>query len=156
MNIVVLDKTYMTEFPVANPGGGTSQQVLFPTLQNLDGKITQGLSTYSPSVISKTPGNNTPANDALIRCSYVNLFVGDENQIWNIPMSELMTIQRNNATPVAGGTQNFVPYKIEFNNLKFIWAKSFVFIGDITTIVAGEFFLFNILYADENTVMDKK
>jgi hypothetical protein len=151
MNIIVLDKTYMTQFPVANPGGGTSQQVLFPTLQNLDGKITQGLRTYSPSVIAKTPGNVALANDALIACAFVNLFVGDVNQIWNIPMSDLMVNQKS------GGVANaFVPFHTEFNNLKIIWAKSFVFIADITTIVAGQNFLFNILYADENTVMDKK
>ena len=149
MNIIVLDKTYIAEFPTIS-GGNPQQQVFFPVLNNLDGKITQGIETYSVSVISKTLAGATLANDALLACSYLFLIVGDVNQIWGIPLSNLMTIQKLGATP------NYVPYVVELNNLKVIWAKSYVFVADTTKLVAGENFMFNIKYADEESVMDKK
>jgi hypothetical protein len=154
MNIRVLNKTYMFEFAVANVGGGTAQQVMFPVLQNLDGKITQGLDAYSVSMIPKTVGGNTLANDAMMKVSYVNLYVGEEDNYWNLPCSELMTIQNNSGA--AGNTANFVPFTTEFDNKKIIWAKSYVWIADPTKIVPGEYFQFQIRFADEKEVMDTK
>ena len=154
MNIRVLSKTYTFEFAVVNNAGGTAQQVMFPVLQNLDGKITQGMDAYSVSMIPITVGGNPLANDALMKVCYLNLYVGEENNFWNLPCSELMTIQNN--TGAAGNTANFVPFTTEFDNKKIIWAKSFVWIADPTKKVSGEYFQFQIRYADENEVMDKK
>jgi len=150
MNIIILDKTYLMEFLSVNPAGGNANQVSLPVLNNLDGKLLMGLTTYSPSIVSLTPGKSPLVNDAALKCSYLNLFVGDVNQIWNVPLVDLMNNQN------FGQNNSFVPFSTEFNNLKIIWAKSFVFVADPTLLVPTESFMFNIRYADAATQMDTK
>lgn len=140
MNNIVVDKTYAVELLIKQ--SSTSQQISFPILQVLDEKLTQGLETYHPTIVTKSPGNKATANANLLAVSFLNLIVGDVQQIWNIPLTDLITTN-NGATP-------FNPFAYELNNLPIIWSKSYVFIGDITKIsgVQDEVYLFNIKYTD--------
>jgi hypothetical protein len=142
MNNVVYDKTYIAEITI--PQSSTASQFLFPVLQNLDRKLTTGIQTYSVSLLTKTPAQAIPANNALLAVSYLNLIVGDVNQIWNLPLIDLLT----NVNPTGAVVYN--PFSVEFNNLPIIWAKSFVTVADISKIsgAQAEAFIFNIKYSD--------
>lgn len=144
MNNIVLDKTYTVEIPI--PASSTAQQIFFPIIQVLDGKYTQGISTYSILTLLKTPSGAALANDPLVKSTYLTLVMGDVNQIWNIPLVDLITVNINTVAVPHN------PYAIEMNNLKIIWAKSYVFIADITKIAgSAESFFFNIKYADDTS-----
>lgn len=139
MNNIIIDKTYTVELLIQ--GGQTTQQVYFPILQVLDRKVTQSIGTNLVEILTKSPQNQVLANTPLIQCSYLNLVVGDVQQIWNIPLVSLIT--------VTDGTTIANPFLVELNNLPIIWAKSYVFIADITTIaLTNEVFVFDIHYAD--------
>lgn len=144
MNNVILDKTYYMEIVVA-PVATAVQQIFFPLLQNLDNKVTQGIETYNPVDVTKNVSGAAPANIALLRCSFLTLVMGDVNQIWNIPLVSLINVRNGTAAAVT----SFNGYKNEFNNLKVIWAKSYVFISDLTKVAATtESFQFVISYTD--------
>lgn len=143
MNIQVLDKTYLAEIVV--PASSTAQQYLFPTLNNLDGKFTQGLSAYPVGVMAKAPSGTAVVQQTLLESAFINLFVGDTNQYWNMPVIDFISIR----TALATDTAPFNPFAIEFNNVKIIWAKSYVFVADVATIPASaSAFVFNIKYTD--------
>ena len=146
MNNVILDKTYFVEIPIA--ASSTAQQIYFPILQVLDNKVTQGIETYSPTDLVKSVNNVASANMPLIRVSYLNLAVGDVQQIWNIPLISLINVRNGTAAAVS----SFNGFKNELNNLKIIWAKSYIFIADVTAIAASaQAFCFNIAYTDPTT-----
>ena len=139
MNNIVLDKTYIAELPVQ--ASSTAQQVFFPVLQNLDRKLTTGIQTYNATFFGKSQAGNTLAPQNLIACSYLNLVVGDVNQIWNMPLQDFQ-VQYYNGQPS-------VPFLFEFNNLPIIWAKSYVYISDTSQIPGSScVFMFNIHYTD--------
>lgn len=143
MNIEILDKSYLAEIPV--PASSTAQQYFFPTLNNLDGKYTQGISVYPVELMAKAPSGTAVAARLLMQASFLQLFVGDEIRIYNIPMIDLITVRTSLSTAAFGSN----PFAIEFNNLKIIWAKSFVFVADTATIPASvSSFVFNIKYTD--------
>ena len=145
MNNIILDKSYYVELLVT--GGSAAQQIYFPILQVLDNKVTQGVETYSPTDLVKSVNNIASANMPLLRVSYLNLAVGDINQIWNCPLISLINVRNGTAAAVS----SFNGFKNEFNNLKVIWAKSFVFIADVSAIAAAgtnQAFSFNIAYTD--------
>lgn len=147
MNNTIVDKTYLAEVLVT--GGSTKQQILFPTLQNLDEKLTQAVVSFTIDVVTVSPTGVDVVNNALLQCSYLTLVMGDVNQIWNIPIVSLCTVNT--------GTSIFNPYALEFNNLNIIWAKSYVFIADLATIaVTDETFIFDIHYQDFPTANENK
>lgn len=143
MNNIIIDKSYLVEVPVVK--SSTSQIIYFPILQNLDGKLTQGISTYSITNLLKSPTNIPLANDNLLKSSYLMLIQGDVNQVWNIPLVDLITVHNDS------GTVPHNDFAIELDNLRIIWAKSYVFIADVSTIsgAQNESFVFNIKYIDD-------
>jgi len=143
MNIQLLDKSYLTEITV--PASSTAQQFLFPVLNNLDGKFTQGLSTYPVEHLPKAPSAAAVVQLSLLKSAFAVLFVEDKQEYWNIPLIDLVTVRSNLST----STTPYNQYAIEFNNKQIIWAKSYVFVADVTTIPASaSVFVFNIKYTD--------
>jgi len=144
MNNIIVDKSYNVELLVAQ--SSTSQQIYFPILQVLDNKVTQGIETYNILDVLKSVNNVALANIALLQVSYLNLVVGDIQQIWNFPLVSLINVR----TGSTGAGSVFNGYCNELNNLKIIWAKSYVFISDVTKISAAqnEAFVFNVKYTD--------
>jgi hypothetical protein len=143
MNIVVLNKTYNVEIAVR--AGSTQQQIFFPQINVLDGALTTGIETYIPEIIPTAPSGLATANSALMSVTYLNLIVGDVLQVWNLPLLKLVTLNAPSATGVGSS-----PFSTEFDNLKIIWAKSYIFISDVSKISGSvqESFNFNINYAD--------
>jgi len=144
MNNIIVDKSYNVELLVAQ--SSTSQQIYFPIIQVLDNKVTQGIETYNILDVLKSVNNVALANIALLQVSYLNLVVGDIQQIWNFPLVSLINVR----TGSTGAGSVFNGYCNELNNLKIIWAKSYVFISDVTKISAAqnEAFVFNVKYTD--------
>lgn len=143
MNIEILDKSYFCEVPV--PASSTAQQFFFPTLNNLDGKYTQGISCYPVELMAVAPSKSPVASRLLMQSSFLQLFVGDEIRIYNIPLIDLITVRTSLSTAAFGSN----PFAYEFNNLKIIWAKSFVWVADTATIAdSAASFVFNIKYTD--------
>jgi len=144
MNNIIVDKSYFVELLIKQ--SSTNQQIYFPILQVLDNKVTQGVETYNILDVLVTPSKIALANIALLQSSYLNLAVGDVNQIWNIPLVNLINVRTGSAA--AGSVFNGFCY--ELNNLKIIWAKSFVYIADVAQISGAqdEAFAFNIKYTD--------
>jgi len=144
MNNIIVDKSYNVELLVAQ--SSTSQQIYFPILQVLDNKVTQGIETYNILDVLKSVNNVALANISLLQVSYLNLVVGDIQQIWNFPLVSLINVR----TGSTGAGSVFNGYCNELNNLKIIWAKSYVFISDVTKISAAqnEAFVFNVKYTD--------
>jgi len=142
MNIVIVDKSYLVEI-AASTLALVETVYYFPTLENLDGKLTQGLSFYSPAVLTKTKQNRTVINQNVLACSYLTLVIGSDNQIWNLPLIDLLYHGRDTVATTR------TPFALEFNNLPVIWAKSFITIADPTTLAAtSESFVCNIKYTD--------
>jgi len=144
MNIEILDKTYFAEITI--PQSSTASQFFFPTINNLDGKFTQGLSSYGVVAMPKAVSQIPVINAALFKACFVNLFVGDLNQYANLPLIDLVTIR--NSLSTSGVHYN--PFAMEFNNVQIIWAKSYVLINDISLISAAqnEVIPFTIKYTD--------
>lgn len=145
MNIQLLDKTYLCEIPIPGSNTSTAAQIPFPTLNNLDGKFIQGMSAYGVAAMPKAPSGAAVSNALLFAASFVNLFVGDNNNYWNMPLIDFVTI-RNSAS---ASTVHYNPYAIEFENKQIIWAKSFIFIANTALFTAtAEAFVVNIKYTD--------
>lgn len=143
MNNTIVDKTYTAEIII--PASSTKQQILFPTLQNLDSKLTQAVISFNPQTLTHSPTGVVTANLAVMKSIYVTLVQGDVNQIWNIPILSLCTLQSSlSATETIANK-----YALEFNNLNIIWAKSYIFIANVAAIAAtDESVVFDIHYSD--------
>lgn len=142
MNNIIIEKTYSVEILVK--AASTANQIFFPIIQVLDTKLTQGVETYDVATIPKAPSNTALVNSNLLNSSFLNLVVGDTQQIWNLPLRDLVTVNNALGSIIAN------PFAIEFDNLKIVWAKSYIYIADVTTIsaVANQVYFFNIKYAD--------
>ncbi len=143
MNIVIAEKTFTTQIDIA--AGSTKNKLMFPDIELLNGKWITSLETFVPEIIPVGIDGTSLANSLLMAASYVNLVVGDDIVIWNMPLLKLVTLNNQFMTGVA--SQQF---QVEFNNLKIIWSKSFISIVDISLIdpAIDQQFLFNISYSD--------
>ena len=143
MNIIVADKTYLVEIPIAK--GSTVQKINFPTIDNLNGKFTTSIETFIPEVNPVGLSNTPLANSPLLAVSYLTLVVGDINWVWNVPLLKFVNLNNEFNTGIASSL-----FQVEFNLLQIIWAKSFITIADVTKISAAqdEEFQFNIFYSD--------
>jgi len=142
MNIKIVDQSYFVEIPLSvNPI--LTQIYYFPVLENLNGKLTQGISFYSPTVLARTQQNVPVSNNNVLKSSYLTLVIGAENQIWNIPVIDLITVTDGSANVASN------PFAIEFNNLPVIWAKSYIYVANTALIAATqESYAINIMYTD--------
>ena len=144
MNIEILDKSYMAEIII--PQSSTASQFFFPTLNNLDGKYTQGLSSYGVAAMPKAPSTSPVINAALFAACFLNLFVGDDNYYWNLPLIDIVTTRNNLSTSTVYSN----PFAIEFNNRQIIWAKSFIYVANtaLISVSQNEVVPINIKYTD--------
>ncbi len=145
MNIVVLDKTWLTEFTI--PKGSTVAKINFPIIEDLNGKFTTGIETFIPEVNPVGLSGTPLANSALLSVCYLNLKVNDFIWIWNLPLLKLVTLNNAFSTGVASS-----PFQVEFNALPVIWSQSYITIADITKInpAIDEEFQFSIQYSDSD------
>lgn len=121
---------------IAVPSGSTLTRFYFPDLPNLRNAKITGIQVYTPGTITATPlTGSTPVTTADLKKSFLTLYEGDLQLIYNVPM-----LNFNNM--VTGATPD--PYTFELpaiNGITISWVKSYVVLPTalVTTGVAYSF-----------------
>ena len=121
------------EIPV--PNGSTLTRFYFPDLPQLRNAKIEAVQVYVAGAISATPlTGSTPVTVADAKKSFLTLYQGDLQLIYNIPILGLNNIQEGTTTP-------FVFELPSMNDIDISWTKSFVSLPSAlaTTNVAYSF-----------------
>jgi len=106
------------EIPV--PSGSTLTRFYFPDLPNLRNAKITSIQVYTARTITATPlTGSTPVTTADLKKSYLTLYSGDLQLVYNVPMLTFNNIA-NSATD---------PYVFELpvvNGITISWVKSYV------------------------------
>ena len=105
---------------IAVPNGSTLTRFYFPDLPNLRNAKITGIQVYTAGTITATPlTGSTPVTTADLKKSFLTLYEGDLQLVYNVPMISL-----NNLVNSASD-----PYTFELptvNGLTISWTKSYV------------------------------
>tara|TARA_R110002110_G_scaffold245836_1_gene462273 strand:+ start:109 stop:528 length:420 start_codon:yes stop_codon:yes gene_type:complete len=126
------------------PGGSTISRYYFNNLPNLRCVKTTALTSYDVANIPIAPSQNPLVNAAVSNVAFLTLVTEDNVEIIKeIPYLELTSTSAiSNAVPVN-------QYFHEIEDAVIVWEKSYITLGSIAGIAAGdEVFLFNIYYKD--------
>ena len=103
------------------PSGSTLTRFYFPDLPNLRNAKISAIQVYTAGTITATPlTGSTPVTTADLKKSFLTLYQGDLQLVYNVPMISL-----NNM--VTGATPD--PYTFELpaiNGITVSWVKSYV------------------------------
>lgn len=106
------------EIPV--PSGSTLTRFYFPDLPNLRNSKITSIQVYTAGTITATPlTGSTPVTTADLKKSYLTLYSGDLQLVYNIPMLTFNNIVNSAADP----------YVFELpvvNGITISWVKSYV------------------------------
>jgi hypothetical protein len=117
------------------PNGSTLTRFYFPDLPQLRMAKIEAIQVYVAGAISATPlTGSTPVTVADAKKSFLTLYQGDLQLIYNIPLLGLNNIQEGTTTP-------FVFELPSMNDIDISWTKSFVSLPSAlaTTNVAYSF-----------------
>jgi hypothetical protein len=117
------------------PNGSTLTRFYFPDLPQLRQAKIEAIQVYVAGAISATPlTGSTPVTVADAKKSFLTLYQGDLQLIYNIPILGLNNIQEGTTTP-------FVFELPSMNDIDISWTKSFVSLPSAlaTTNVAYSF-----------------
>ena len=102
------------------PNGSTLTRFFFPDLPQLRMAKIEAIQVYVAGAISATPlTGSTPVTVADAKKSFLTLYQGDLQLIYNIPLLGLNNIQEGTTTP-------FVFELPSMNDIDISWTKSFV------------------------------
>jgi hypothetical protein len=120
---------------IAVPSGSTLTRFYFPDLPNLRNAKITAIQVYTAGTISATPlTGSTPVTTADLKKSFLTLYEGDLQLVYNTPMLGLNNIVNSAADP----------YTFELpavNGITISWVKSYVVLPTAlsTTAVAYSF-----------------
>jgi len=120
---------------IAVPSGSTLTRFYFPDLPNLRNAKITGIQVYTAGTITATPlTGSTPVTTADLKKSFLTLYEGDLQLVYNVPM-----LTMNNMVNSAAD-----PYTFELptiNGITISWVKSYVSLPTAlsTTSVAYSF-----------------
>jgi hypothetical protein len=120
---------------IAVPSGSTLTRFYFPDLSNLRNAKITAIQVYTAGTISATPlTGSTPVTTADLKKSFLTLYEGDLQLVYNTPMLGLNNIVNSAADP----------YTFELpaiNGITISWVKSYVVLPTAlsTTSVAYSF-----------------
>ena len=123
---------------IAVPSGSTLTRFYFPDLPNLRNARITNIAIYTAGTITATPlTGSTPVTTADLKKSFLTLYEGDLQLVYNIPMLSFNSIVNASADP----------YQFELpsvNGLTVSWVKSYVSLPTAlaTTGVAYSFGVF--------------
>jgi len=123
------------------PNGSTLTRFYFPDLPQLRNAKIEAIQVYIAGAISATPlTGSTPVTVADAKKSFLTLYQGDLQLIYNIPILGLNNIQEGTTTP-------FVFELPSMNDIDISWTKSFVSLPTAlaTTNVAYSFGIYYYL-----------
>ena len=124
---------------IAVPNGSTLTRFYFPDLPNLRNAQITAIQVYTAGTISATPlTGSTPVTTADLKKSFLTLYEGDLQLVYNVPMISLNNIVNSAADP----------YTFELpsvNGLTISWVKSYV---NLPTALAttGTAYSFGVYY----------
>jgi len=123
---------------ISVPSGSTLTRFYFPDLPNLRNARITNIAIYTAGTITATPlTGSTPVTTADLKKSFLTLYEGDLQLVYNIPMLSFNSIVNSAADP----------YQFELpsvNGLTVSWVKSYVSLPTAlaTTGVAYSFGVF--------------
>jgi hypothetical protein len=105
---------------ISVPSGSTLTRFYFPDLPNLRNSKISAIQVYTAGTISATPlTGSTPVTTADLKKSFLTLYQGDLQLVYNVPMISLNNIVNSAADP----------YTFELpavNGITVSWVKSYV------------------------------
>jgi hypothetical protein len=122
------------------PSSSTLTKFFFPDQPQLRNAKIQGIQVYTPTVLSKTPlSGSTPTTLADLKQSFLTLYQGDLQIIFNLPLL--------NFNGISDLTSPFVFELPEMNDIDISWTKSYISTAAAlaTTNVAYSFGVFYYL-----------
>ena len=135
---------------ISVPTSSTLTRFYFPDLPNLRNAKITGIQVYTAGTISATPlTGSTPVTTADLKKSFLTLYEGDLQLVYNVPMLNFNNIVNSAADPYTFELPNV-------NGITISWVKSYVNLPTAlaTTNVAysfGVYYHFNKYYVSEST-----
>ena len=120
--------------------GQTLTRFNFPDLPKLRYTALQGLSTYTPGTLTKSPTGNDLPTLAILQTAYLVLYSNERQDLYRIPLLEMNRIQNSSNDP-------FIRSLFEFNNQKVTWDKSYIELGTSPLNTTNFSFCLGVYYA---------
>ena len=131
MSIPIAQKTYLAEIILPTITAGT--QVNFGFIAQLEGAQIYGIECLALEDIGNSPNQIFALDIAALTSLYVTFVVGEEEDLYKIPCSDLNYFFNKGETR-------------QFNNLKINFTKSFITVGTSTGLTLGYSLNFNFIY----------
>jgi hypothetical protein len=102
------------------PSGSTNTRYYLPNLPNLSGALISAIQVYTPGTLSASPNTgSTMVTEADLKKSFITLYSGDLQLIYNAPLLAFSNIINSASNPYT----NSLP---DINNMIISWTKSFI------------------------------
>jgi hypothetical protein len=102
------------------PNGSTNTRYYLPNLPNLANALISSIQVYTPGTISASPNTgSTMVTEADLKKSFITLYSGDLQLIYNAPLLAFSNIINSATNPYT----NSLP---DINNMVISWTKSFI------------------------------
>ena len=102
------------------PSGSTNTRYYLPNLPNLSGALISAIQVYTPGTLSASPNTgSTMVTEADLKKSFITLYSGDLQLIYNAPLLAFSNIINSATNPYT----NSLP---DINNMIISWTKSFI------------------------------
>jgi len=102
------------------PSSSTNTRYYLPNLPNLSGALISAIQVYTPGTLSASPNTgSTLVTEADLKKSFITLYSGDLQLIYNAPLLAFSNIINSATNPYT----NSLP---DINNMIISWTKSFI------------------------------
>jgi len=102
------------------PASSTNTRYYLPNLPNLSGALISAIQVYTPGTLSASPNTgSTMVTEADLKKSFITLYSGDLQLIYNAPLLAFSNIINSASNPYT----NSLP---DINNMIISWTKSFI------------------------------
>lgn len=102
------------------PASSTNTRYYLPNLPNLSGALISAIQVYTPGTLSASPNTgSTMVTEADLKKSFITLYSGDLQLIYNAPLLAFSNIINSATNPYT----NSLP---DINNMIISWTKSFI------------------------------
>ena len=124
---------------IAVPSGSTLTRFAFPDLPNLRNAKIQRIVAYTAGTITATPlTGSTPVTTADMKKSFVTLYEGDLQLLYNIPILEFNNI-------VNSATDPYINEALDIDGITISWTKSYISLPSALA-TTGTVYSFGIFY----------
>ena len=102
------------------PASSSNTRYYLPNLPNLSGALISAIQVYTPGTLSASPNTgSTLVTEADLKKSFITLYSGDLQLIYNAPLLAFSNIINSASNPYT----NSLP---DINNMIISWTKSFI------------------------------